>query len=283
MEQLEYFFKYSYVTLHPAEQIDMHRHPLWELSYVITGSGTRVIGQTCASFKAGDLVLLPPDLPHCWNFNEADTNANGDIENITIIFSGQVIERLTEAFPNELAEPLRPLLNLHEALTFSAVDNKTLAQTLLLMRLQSPAEQLITFFQLLLLMAHSKDSRVVGRLETVDPDQLLLNRIQTYISCNAHRTITIEQIALHLGMNRQRFCQEIKRLTGRTFVTYLNEYRIEQVCLAIREKRYKSVAEAAYHAGFNDVSYFHRIFRSIKGVTPGEYAAAAAAVGESNN
>lgn len=272
MEQQELYFKYSYVNLRPTEQIDMHQHQLWELSYIITGSGTRVVGQTCASFKAGDLVLLPPNIPHCWKFDEADTNTNGDIENITILFSSQVIERLVESFPNELAEILQPFRNLQEALTFSAVDNKTLAQTLLVMRLQSPAEQLINFFQLLLMMAHCKDSQVVGRQETIDPDKRLMESIQTYISCNAHRSITIEQIAQHVGMNRQRFCEEIKRLTGRTFVTYLNEYRIEQVCLAIREKRYKSVAEAAYHAGFNDVSYFHRIFRNIKGITPGEYA-----------
>jgi len=182
-----------------------------------------------------------------------------------------VIERLAEAFPNELAEILQPFRNLREALTFSALDNKTLAQTLLVMRLQSQAEQLISFFQLLVQMAHCKDSQVVGRQDIIDQDQLLMNSIQTYISCNAHRSITIEQIAKHVGMNRQRFCEEIKRLTGRTFVTYLNEYRIEQVCLSLSEKRYKSVAEAAYHAGFNDVSYFHRLFRSIKGITPGEY------------
>lgn len=273
MEQEQYFFKYSYVNLHPTEQIDMHQHQLWELSYIITGSGTRVVGQTVASFSAGDLVLLPPNIPHCWKFDEGETNGNGDIENITILFSNQVIDRLADAFPKELAEILQPLRNLREALTFSALDNKTLAQTLLVMRLQSPAEQLISFFQLLVQMAHSKDSQVVGRQEVIDQDQLLMDSIQTYISCNAHRSVTIEQIAKHVGMNRQRFCEEIKRLTGRTFVTYLNEYRIEQVCISIREKRYKSVAEAAYHAGFNDVSYFHRLFRNIKGMTPGDYAA----------
>jgi len=273
MQQQEYFFKYSYVTLHPEEQIDMHQHQLWELSYIVTGSGTRVVGQTCASFMAGDLVLLPPNIPHCWKFDETDTNSNGDIENVTILFSNHVIDRLAEAFPNELAETLLPLQNLHEAITFSAVDNKALAQSLLVMRLQSQAEQLISFFQLLVTMAHCKDSQVVGRQETNNPDQLMMDRVMTYINCNAHRNITIEQIAQHIGLNRQRFCEEIKRLTGRTFVTFLNEYRIEQVCLSIREKRYKSVAEAAYHAGFNDVSYFHRLFRNVKGITPGEYAA----------
>jgi len=273
MEPQEDYFKYYYVTLSPSEQIDIHQHEMWELSYIITGSGTRVVGQTCASFSAGDLVLLPPNIPHCWKFDETDTNTNGDIENITILFSNQVIERLTEAFPNELAEILQPFGNQQEALTFSSADNKTLAQTLLMMRLQSSAEQLINFFHLLLLMSHSKDRQVVGRQETIDPDKRLMESIQTYIGCNAHRSITIERIAQHVGMNRQQFCEEIKRLTGRTFVTYLNEYRIEQVCTYIREKRYKSVAEAAYNAGFNDVSYFHRLFRNIKGITPGEYAA----------
>lgn len=272
MEQQESYFRYAYVSLRPDEQIDMHNHKLWELSYIVTGSGVRMIGQTCASFSAGDLVLLPPGIPHFWKFDEADTNTNGDIENITILFSDQVLERLVEAFPNELAEVLQPLRNLHEALTFSAIDNKAMAQILLVMRLQSQTERLISFFQLLVMIAHCKVCQVVGRQDIVDPDHQLMESIQTYISCNSHRNITIEQISQHVGMNRQRFSKEIKRLTGRTFLTYLNEYRVERVCLMIREKHYKSVAEAAYHAGFNDVSYFHRVFRSIKGMTPKEYA-----------
>lgn len=58
-----------HVKLSPEEQIGSHRHSSWELSYVIKGNGKRTTGDCCDVFEAGDLVLVPPDMPHCWTFD----------------------------------------------------------------------------------------------------------------------------------------------------------------------------------------------------------------------
>src|SRR5471030_2629123 len=43
-----------------------HFHPEYELTSIIKGTGKRYVGSNMQDFFAGDLVLLGPNLPHCW-------------------------------------------------------------------------------------------------------------------------------------------------------------------------------------------------------------------------
>lgn len=53
-------------------------------------------------------------------------------------------------------------------------------------------------------------------------------------------------------------------------IAYLNYYRIECACerLTLTDK---SVTEIAFACGFNDMSYFSRVFKQLKGTTPTAY------------
>ena len=82
--------------------------------------------------------------------------------------------------------------------------------------------------------------------------------------------ITLDDVARHVGMNRTSFCIFFKKVSGKTFVTYLNEYRIELACRLLKQQKV-SVAEICYQVGFNNVPYFNRVFKKMKGVSPSEY------------
>jgi hypothetical protein len=45
----------------------IHSHKNFELNYITSGSGKRIVGNSISSYAKGDLVLLDPDTPHCWN------------------------------------------------------------------------------------------------------------------------------------------------------------------------------------------------------------------------
>lgn len=50
---------FDHVHLAPNEQIGMHQQSTWELSYVITGAGMRMIGDMTEPFTSGEVILIP--------------------------------------------------------------------------------------------------------------------------------------------------------------------------------------------------------------------------------
>lgn len=76
---MKHSIQFDYVKLKPSEQIGSHQQPTWELSLIIKGEGIRTIAEESEQFKSGEVVLVPPEVSHCWQFND-----NVDkIENIT--------------------------------------------------------------------------------------------------------------------------------------------------------------------------------------------------------
>ncbi len=82
--------------------------------------------------------------------------------------------------------------------------------------------------------------------------------------------LTLQMFAEVAQLNIQYLCRSFKRITGKTPIEYLNYYRIECAAeyLLFGEL---NVTETAYACGFNDLSYFIKMFNRYKGVSPREY------------
>ena len=264
-------FTFEDVSLAPDKQIGLHEQATWEVSYIITGSGIRSIGDRIAPFESGEVVMVPPNLPHCWHFGSDVTDAQGHIANITVTFGREWLDNCSVAFP-ELRECVEKLKQKRNAVKFGKKKAAAIASILEEMRGLGKAERIPPLIRLLLLLAGSEEESIVGRHRQKSPEQERMERIQVYVTCNARQDITLDDIARHVGMNRTSFCVFFKKATGKTFVTYLNEYRIELACRLLKQQK-DSVAEICYQAGFNNVPYFNRVFKKLKGVAPSEYAA----------
>ena len=107
-------------------------------------------------------------------------------------------------------------------------------------------------------------------MQVLSKEEQRLSQIRTWVICNADKEVSLDAIASHVGMNKSAFCTFFKKATGKTFITYLNEYRISLVCDLLK-KGGMSVSEACYRAGFSDIPYFNRVFKRIKGCSPSAY------------
>ncbi len=100
------------------------------------------------------------------------------------------------------------------------------------------AERVAHMIRLFLLIGVQEDEQVIGRYKKIDIKQKRLEQIKIYIACNADREIMLDTIAKHVGMNRAAFCVFFKKATGKTFVHFLNEYRVQQACQMVVDRSY---------------------------------------------
>ena len=83
------------------------------------------------------------------------------------------------------------------------------------------------------------------------------------------KPITIQDLALHLGIERRRFAYLFERYTGLTPIRYLTEIRIRRAKELLRSG--STVSEAAEKVGYFDSFYFSRVFKKQTGMSPTEY------------
>ena len=257
-------YNFDHVKLMPDKQIPLHAQESWELSYVITGSGEREIGHLREPFTAGDLVLIPPGIPHCWTFDAQQTDRHHRIENITLSFEDILLDGLAHALPH-LNGIVRQLRTYTDAITFSLRQQERITTLLRRMCHETDTERAASVVTLICLLA--KDGHALGHYEKPDLIRQRLMQVRIYVSCNCRRPITIDEMAQHIGMNRSAFCTFFRKHTGQTFVDYLNAYRVDLACHLL-EREGLSVTEACYASGFNDAAYFCRTFKRYKGIPP---------------
>jgi AraC-like DNA-binding protein len=85
------------------------------------------------------------------------------------------------------------------------------------------------------------------------------------------RNLTIETVARANGLSGRQ-AQRMFASAGTTFTEFVLEQRLllARRLLLHEQARYRKVSDIAYTVGFNDLSYFHRVFKRRFGVTPSD-------------
>lgn len=94
-----------------------------------------------------------------------------------------------------------------------------------------------------------------------------LKKVIGYIQDNFHRPVRIEELASLIPMSEGQFCRFFKAMTGKTPIEYVNAYRVRQAAELIRSTDRK-LSDIALDTGFDNLSYFSKVFRQETGDTP---------------
>ena len=110
-----------------------------------------------------------------------------------------------------------------------------------------------------------------------DADEMLAERdvqkilpVLSHINLNYYEDIKLSDASAMLNFDDSYFCRLFKSATGATFTEYLNFIR---VCKAekLLKKTKKSILEVSEAVGFSSLSYFNRIFKKYRHVSPRTY------------
>ena len=91
-----------------------------------------------------------------------------------------------------------------------------------------------------------------------------------YIRQNYDRKLSLDDIAQHVYLSRSYLSSLFREETGQTLFSYINQVRVEKSKLFLMDASI-SLAEAATLCGFEDQSYFTKVFRKITGFSPKQY------------
>lgn len=126
----------------------------------------------------------------------------------------------------------------------------------------------VTMGLLFLQLMHYTD-KISHTLESFE--QKLIFQVLTYIDEN-YKDGELTELSALLNYNIYWLSRAIKRLTGRTYKELLQVKRLNQASVLLLNTRL-SVTDISIAVGYDNTSYFHRIFRNYYGMSPKEYRA----------
>jgi AraC-like DNA-binding protein len=159
---------------------------------------------------------------------------------------------------------------------FQVIGNKaTIVKELLLaIANKEGIEKILVFVRLLQALAGKKDlkslSAITSQRAINAVDGSRLNQVLEFSFKESHRAIPLEEVASKANMTMTAFCKYFKTRTGKTYSAFLNGIRVNNACKALLESD-EPIANIGYQTGFNNLSNFNRIFKSITGTTPKAY------------
>lgn len=261
-------FIFDDVRLSPDRQIGLHFYNNWELSYVLTGSGTRTIGEHTEPFRSGEIILIPPNIPHVWRFTPDDTDADGYIANISVYFDTPALESLGILIP-ELSGVMGRIEQLDHAVSYTGEKLNAIQQLMFSMRGKTPVDRVPLMMELLIEISDVADSIYAGKRSCLTRTERRLEAVRVYCACNYSRQITLDEISRHVGMNKSAFCTFMRNNTDSSFSEYLNDIRLEKARTMLFNTDH-SISGIAVDCGFQNVTYFNRLFKKRFNLTPKE-------------
>lgn len=219
-------------------------HTNMELLYCIGGEGFIRCGAMVTDFRPGDIFVVNPDVPHnicsnsevryrCLIVDNSFCIENG-IPIGQLVFQSSIqdaalcklFEAVAQAYEQKEPEDFRSVLNIRQAV-------------------------------LTLLTALCRDYATIGKKE--DPSNEYVRKAISYIRQNMNTNIKLDEVSDYVGISKHHLSRLFKTYTGNSLIYTANLIRCTEARHLIEGGM--RVCEAAVACGYDNLSYFTRIFR----------------------
>ncbi len=248
-----------------------HTHDYVEAVYMCEGTTTHLVSGKKILLRPGELLFLNQSVSH-----EVCRAAETDVAVNFIMLPDFLTTALTTLGESEMplrrflmdclrgsnAQPgclhfqvaqIEPIQNLVENLLWILMEETPMRRKLSQMTMA-----------LLLQMVDHTDSLV-----TDDREQSAIWQVLNYVEINyANGSLTEAAEAFHYNMCW--LSREIKRKTGKTYTQLVQEKRLAQAAFLLKNTD-SNVTDISVAVGYENTSYFHKIFTATYGKTPREY------------
>ncbi|CAL2091497.1 AraC family transcriptional regulator [Tenacibaculum sp. 190524A05c] len=248
---------------------NFHEHEEIQISCIVHGKGTLVVGDTIHRYSENDVFVIGSNLPHV--FKSDGNEEDSDSFMISLFFT----ER---SFGSDFFEldDFKELNHFFENASngFKVLNSYNLVPTFLQLQKASNLERFISFFEIIKQLNSIETlplAKFIAKKKLSDDSGKRMQTIMSYTMNNFESEISLDAIAEKANMTKNAFCRYFKQRTNKTYFTFLNELRVENACKLLVSNKEISVKEVAYKCGYNSLSNFNRKFLAIKETTPLKY------------
>ncbi|MBW7453025.1 helix-turn-helix domain-containing protein [Paenibacillus sepulcri] len=233
-----------------------HEHPHFEISVVVFGSGTFFMHNDDQAYPIheGDIILIPPNVPHNFTSSTSIRFAVLQIQNLPAELQAIFFRMTRNSFLYSLSYIK---LERYEALFNNWINSVVVVQSL------NCSERVIKLWiELLLLFINDS-------IENVQ-DKGSLQSAADYVHNNYDKDIRISELAKMANMSENGFRSGFKKKFGQSPKQYLQAYRMSQAKLLL-ESSSKSIQQIGQQVGFPSIHAFSAWFQNIEGKSPSTY------------
>ena len=107
-------------------------------------------------------------------------------------------------------------------------------------------------------------------------------KVMEYVKANYSKKLTLDDIARHVYLSRSYLSSIFKEETGQSLFSYVNSVRVEKSRMFLLDNSI-SLVDISEMCGFEDQSYFTKVFKKAMGVSPKKYRDSRGVLPNTNN
>ena len=252
--------------------VKLHWHDQMEIIYIKKGYGCVSVNMNPMQVSSGAIIPILPGELHSIAGTQGDTmEYENMIFSLSLLDSGAPSDWIRTNILDPIyhgsfhfPRPIVPDMPLYEEVSSSlnAIDD--------VCRDLTGAWSLLVKASLLRLFHALYNARTTEEEKKASPHAEVIKTAIQLIHDRYRERITIQDAADAAGFSVNHFMRIFKEETGETFLQALNDYRLEMACYLMNETSC-SVSNAAIDSGFDNFSYFIRLFTRRYGTTPGRW------------
>ncbi|SFS58559.1 AraC family transcriptional regulator [Lutibacter maritimus] len=246
-----------------------HFHPELELVYVNKAKGKRHIGSHLSYFNNSQLILIGANLPHSGFTDRFSTNGTEVIVQFKEDFLGESFLEIPE-----MQQVKALFARAKKGIIYNIEAKKVIGPKIEALLQYDGIDRIIKFLDVLKDLATTNNYSLLnvdGFAFEVEPqDNKKIDIVFGHVSKNFKQSIPLDEIAEKVSMTVPAFCRYFKKVTGKTFTQFVNEFRIVHATKLLAENP-TSITDICFESGFNNFSHFNKLFKKFTGKSPLKY------------
>ncbi len=255
----------------PCAILPHHWHNELEFIYMQIGKAIFTIDDETIPVQAGECVFVNSGRIH------AAYSMTGDSTYYSVVFSTELLSNSFDAcrrfFDGIISNQYRILSHFkpetpsHEKIISSLkvvideLTNKNFVYELVL------KSMLFSIFSTILRNNLYTTMEELRKYSFKSKRYFMLKNVLGYIYQNFNKKIKLIDISMAFDLTPQYLSKFFKEMTGINIVDYINQYRVEKAITLIKASNL-SITDIALECGFDNISYFNRVFKKQVGCTP---------------